>query len=457
MIKKALQNSHNFSRKLLSRTNLQKAGYVMVILFCLAMFLGKAASNITGAALFVVWSYYTICFNRNLLSTHPYLKWFLFPVVTGLFLGFFSDSGPLNSLQYLNQFKFMILPLPLAAFVTRTRQLNQALFAIGISAMISVSYGLFTMEGNLFGFFHGFQKLGRCADALMLVNLVLFTFLFLKKKNLPYFPWHVRAVMTIFFTVFMWAMVMTGIRGAWMAFSLVVMLGALFFRRSLIPILLIMILISLATLNRFSPNLYFQITTEIYSIVTVFTDVSPEKKRLPQALAEQNNGLVNPLPYESNSIRRHIMKAGFDFAKERLFFGTGVKNTRGLFIDFFTSRPDEYQKRFYLAKIHSKDFHNSYLQLIIETGIFAAGLFLLSLGVLTTKLIQTLGHCAPPEKTYILASLLGCCGFAVAQLFHTDLFSYGGKIFFFTLFMGCFFMEICHAKQTDIPKSSTAD
>ena len=461
MTKKRLQNSYNFKQRFFSRETLQQIGYALVLLFSLAMFFGKAATNITGAALFVVWVYYTICFNRDFLSTHPYLKWFLFPVGAGLFLGFFSTAGPLNSLQYLNHFKFMLLPLPLAAFITRPSQINQALLTIAVSAIISIGYGVLalavsamisfghgvlTMEGNLFGVALGFQKLGRCADSLMVMNLVLFTFIFLKKKDRPGFPLYVRRILPVLLIFFMWVMVMTGIRGAWIGFIVGMIIFLFFFQRRLIPVLLLVTLVSIPIFNHFNQNVYLKVKTDFYSITRVFTETPKKKKQRPHELVNQTDS-ISSSPYGSNSTRRHIFKSGVDFAKEHFFFGTGVNNTKTLFLEFFSDKPQAYQKQFYRAKNHPKDFHNSYLQLIIETGIFTTILFLFSLGALMTKLMQTLGHCKAPEKPYILASLVGCLGFSVAQFVHTELFSYGGKIFFFTLFMGCFFMETSHAKQ----------
>lgn len=429
-----------------ARENLEQVGFWSVLLFSLCIFLGKAPTNISGALLFLVWTTHIFRARQNILTMHPYLRLFLFPVGAGLILAFFSAAGPMGTLAYLNQFKFMILPLPLATFIRHPRQLNHTLAMILLSAFISISYGLITTDGNLFGFFHGFQKIGRCADTLMIVNISIMVFLFIDKKNRPHVPLTVKILLATLFIVFFWAMGMTGIRGAWMGFCISIVLFLVFYRTRWIPLLLICLLLFFPLLKLVDNGLHFQIKTELYSIFKVFTPPSREEKRLPESLAGQT-GPTNPLPYESNGIRRHIMKAGWDFAQTVFLTGTGVDNTAAHFHHFFSGKSAEYQKQFHFAKEHPKDFHNSYLQLLIETGIISTLIFMLFLTRIILKLFMGVKQSSGPEKAYILAALLSAVSFLASQFFHSDLFSYGGNLFFIALFTGFFHMEQYHAKQ----------
>lgn len=388
---------------------LRKAGLSFLILFYLFSFISKSAVNIMGGLLLLISLIYIGCFKRDIIRNNRYLLILLLPYFIGFFLSFFSLAGFNGALGFLNRYKFILMLIPLTAFIENKKNLNYMFAALATSAVVASVYVIYNHIN-----FHGFKSflvIGRFADMLVVVILVNIVFFFKTdfgdiKKNLIF-----KGVNFVVTGLFVWCLLLTYIRGAWLGFFFAIAVFAIFFCRKLLVLLAIGVL--LITVMPIKNNAFNTLKSEVVSIIDTENDVS-------------------------NVERLHIWKTGLDFSRDYLCFGTGAKNAEEAFKTFWSSKSEEYQKKYHHAAKYSGNMHNSYLQIIVESGIFYFLMYCIGLLYVLTRILKNMKKVKNNEKSYIIIALISTIGFLVPQFFHGELYSYGVNTYYMTLFGACF-------------------
>jgi O-antigen ligase len=143
----------------------------------------------------------------------------------------------------------------------------------------------------------------------------------------------------------------------------------------------------------------------------------------------------------SNSARLHLWKTGWDFSKQNVVFGTGAKASKELFVEFFYEQPVGYQEKYYLSINYPGEFHNSYMQVYVETGAIFFFLYLFSFMFPLFVMFKKVNKVQVDDKKYLVAALVVSTSFLTVQVFHGELYSYGSAVFYLVLFSGCFVLN----------------
>lgn len=384
---------------------LLKGGYVVVCLFFLVSFISKAALNSLGAILMLLSVVYSFLYGRDWMRNLSGAKFIALPVIMGAIFALFSNDGGVGaSLEFLNRIKFFVLPLILAVFIRSKRALYGVFVCVLVSAVIATAYSI--LNGNTqYGVFQGAFKLERTASLVLCASLALVAIIVEAGRTLPKIVLGSLVVIAIFFHV---ELILFGIRGAWVGY-----VAGLFFILALTKHRVVTIGACLAVM-----------------VICLF--VAGEKTMRSEVVS-----IFNTKTNASNNARLHLWRAGFDFSKEQLFFGTGVKGVKKEFKSFFNSQPKEYQRKYFYANRFRADFHNNFIQILVECGVLS----LLSLvggffALFGTLLCKAWNRKSGKTKGIAMGGVAVIAGFLAMQFFHLQLFSYGSVVFYLVVFCG---------------------
>lgn len=389
---------------------LEALGFTFLSLLFITSFESKALINIFFLLSFLTSIIYIVFFDKGFFSKNKYVWLFIGPYILGFILGFLSEYGAIGSVDFLQRFKFMLLILPLACFVKSKKEMIFLLIMVYTSAFIAVFYGIY--KNQPYGNFYGFHNIGRTADmlvVLLLSSLAYITqsrFTFTLRSNIE------KLILLGAALTFAWAVVMTEIRGAWLGVSvglLFLTLGLFFVKRKFLAFSMLVLII-------------------ITSVTFLKTDNNTDriKNQIESVIETQSN--------VSNETRLHLWKTGWDFSKEQLFFGTGAKKSKDMFINFFNGQKDSYQKKYHYAMDQPGDYHNSYLQIYIETGIIFFIIYITSIAVCLLYFIKRIQKTQSEDRKYLLAAIVSSLAFLFIQFFHSELYSYGATSFYLVIF-----------------------
>lgn len=409
-----VDNGHGVSQAD-SRDLLSQVGFIVLLLFGYSSFISKAATDfflLTACLMSFVW----LSNRQNRFSVR---NSFLMSLMALLFLGivcsFFSAAGFSGGLLFLRRFRFLLIFFPLTCFVGNLNQYKILYLCLVLSALTAVVYGVISIPQDLelYANFQGFHKIGRTADMLLVMVIATTGYVFYKVR-VSLWGIKTRVFLASTTLLFLGALLLTSMRGSWLGMCVgLIFFGVTFNRKFLLGITLATVLAA-GLMQSADLDLSRTLTKQIQSIV------SPE--------------LVENV--QSNTTRFHLWKVGLDFSQENFFFGTGAKNTEKLYQRFFSSRSLDYQKKYHYAGSHSHDFHNSYLQILIECGLvffFFSVVFFLKLQY---KILRSVKSVDEKGKVLLVSAVVASAGFLTAQFFHSDLYSYGSIPFLIVLFGG---------------------
>jgi len=379
-----------------------KAGFGVFIAFYLLSSFSKAAINFffIGAYCLAIAS---ISLNgRAFLQHKPLIRILFYPLGFGLVVSVFSETGGFVALgDYINFFKFYILPLSFAVLIRDKKGTQWLLVMAVISALIATIYGFYHAEQRVFAGFHGYFDWGRTPDMLMTITLACMVFIddgAFRKRN----P-QLSIALAVLIPLFLFAIFMSSIRGTWVGLTVAVLGYALIFNRKwLIPLILIAAVMMLLPGNTAA-------ILEVKSILDFETHIS-------------------------NNSRFHLWKTGLDFSLQNFWFGTGEQWIKQGFLDFFAAKPEGYQQIYHLAAQYPGNFHNSYLQIFIQWGMLTFAALVFGFSQFIRNLVGVLHSTTPEKAVHIRAFLIVTIGFLVSQFFHGDLYSYGSTIYFLFLY-----------------------
>ena len=398
---------------------LRRVGLTTLALFFLIVFESKALINVLGGLSLLFSFFYIWIYDKQILQNNRYLLLFIVPYLIGFLLSFLSHSGAVGAFAFLDRFKFMLLMLPLATFVKSRKDLHILLAMCFISATVAVCYGIYTKQP--YGVFQGFYKIGRTSDMMMVASLTAFVYFAQSRFIFSIKSVGFKFLMASGTAFFAWAVMMSEIRGSWLGLGIgcisFICLLLLFHRRALVfnVLVVIFIIISVIYLGNIGSNID-RISSQFESIVET-----------------QNN--------ESNEARLHLWKTGWDFSKDHFVFGTGAKQSKEMFVDFFNAQPDDYQKKYHFAIKYPGEYHNSYMQIHVETGIIFFFVYMASITYLLFVILRNIRRVQLKEQKYLIAAVITSAAFLFTQIFHSELYHYGSTVFYLVLFSGCYVLN----------------
>jgi O-antigen ligase len=398
------------SKKWGAKKVLETLGLIFLSLLFITSFESKALINIFFLLSFLTSIIYIVFFDKGFLRRNKYVWLFIGPYILGFILGFLSEYGAIGSVEFLQRFKFMILIVPLACFIKSKKEMIFLLIMVYTSAFIAVFYGIY--KNQPYGDFYGFHNIGRTADMLVVLLLSSLAFIIQSRFTFTLRSNIEKLILLGAALTFAWAVVMTEMRGAWLGVSvglLFLILGLFFLKQKWLAFsMLLLIMITSVTFIK-TYNNTDTIKNQIESIIDTHSNVS-------------------------NETRLHLWKTGWDFSKGQFFFGTGAKHSKDMFIDFFNEQNDSYQKRYNYAIYHPGDYHNSYLQIHIETGVIFFIIYITSISVCLLYFIKRIQKIQFEDRKYPLAAIVSSLAFLFIQFFHSELYSYGATSFYLIIF-----------------------
>ncbi len=375
----------------------------MVSLFLLSFF-SKAGVNIFAGlsyigAFFLLWRV-----GVAPVTSQPWWYLLLIPGLVGIATSTLTQNGGIEELaQFLMRYKFFLLPLVIVVIAQTEKSIHGLFLAALISSLATIFYGLSQSDITSIGVFQSPLFILRYADMLMVVALAVIVCMSDEKFRKAYKNWF--WVLCISLALILWALYLSGARGAWLGFFIgAVALGILFYR----PLLYVMLLGFMAVLLFASDTKFVK---EIYSIADMETDIS-------------------------NNARLQLWQLGWEFSYNHFWFGAGRIDMKQRYMQHYESLPAQKKEKYELAKNYPGDMHNSYLQLFVEWGALFFVVFTVCGAAVFYFLYRSLGQ-APPRFKYLpKMAIVASFGFLAAQLFHTDLYSYGAINYLLVLAAG---------------------
>lgn len=386
---------------------LDNMAFGLAVAFFLSVFVSKAAMNSLGALMLLV-GFLSIGVNRDRVwKSHPFVILFLIPVGVGAVAAIFSEIGGISAVgAFLNRLKFFFLPLVLASVVKDEKRLWWLFGAVLVSGVVASFVGLAEPIQRVYGRFSGMHEIGRNADMLMIVLLGLMVCLgagSIRKKC----GWLRVVLLACVVGLFFWGMMMSGIRGAWVGFIVGVGLYSLCFNRKFLVVAVVLGVLACS--------------------------MGPDGR-----VVEEIKSIGNTTSNRSNLTRLQLWKAGVDFSKNHLLFGSGSDRgkVREQFKAFYKSQPKAYQKTYHWSIRYPGHFHNSYIQLFVEGGLLFFVVFIACGTLLMVHLSRALSAIPTEYKVYTQAAIVAASGFLSTQCFHSELYSYGGALLMLILSAG---------------------
>ncbi len=383
---------------------LAKAIYFSLIAVFLCSFISKAAINVFSGVAYLAALVFLWRDGFGTLRAHPWWIFFVLPLALGVLTSSLTVSAGVEEIgQFLARFKFFLLPLAMI-IVARNEKTFLGLFvAVWVSALVATIYGVSHAEQRSLGAFNGMMFIGRNADMLLIVILTMTILLFDKDFRSRYKKWVWLLLPSIL--ICSYGLLMSGIRGAWLGcFIGALTYGLVFCRKFLLVVFIV--------------------------VIAVFLFAN-ESKVMDEArsISDMNNN-------HSNSARIQLWQSGWDFSKNQFWLGTGRLALKQLFIGYLEGQPAEYQQNYALATLYPGDFHNSYLQILIEWGAIWFMVLVVCGALLFYHLYQSLAKVALEYKAYVHAAIAVSTGYLATQFFHGELYSYGTTLYLLLLTAG---------------------
>ncbi len=384
-----------------------KLGFTLFgFIFIAASFFSKALVNISGGFLGVLFLLWLLLCDRHFFKKNNYLKYLLALIGGGVFLSLFSkNAGWTSVISYLNNTKFLLAPFPLAVAVSNRQMLWIGYVVLLVSCLLSICYGWFSNGAIVYGASNGFLPVGRYADQLM-VTLLVFLAIFFDAETSKSLNIRGYVFLSVLSGFLFFCLIMTSQRGSWTGFAVSALLLALFnIKRN--KKVYIFFLVAVAIILFVGAKFY----REVRSIADLKTNAS-------------------------NIVRLQLWSSGLDFSFEEPLFGYGASNIEEEFKQFYYSQPEQYQKKYPKAIQFPGNFHNTYLQIIAESGWIYFILLALYFFWVMKAGMKTLLKGRTPSELPMRVTAIVMPGFLVSQFFHGDLFSYGGVAFIIVLSFG---------------------
>lgn len=392
---------------------LEKFAFFLFAVLTLFECRSKSAVDITFLILVLISIYYLIRYSdRECIMQNRYIIILMLPLAIGFCISFFSLAGPFKgAAAFFERYRFFLMIIPFTLFVRSEKKINTLFILLNVSAFLVVAYGITQLNfPDIWGKTIGFHTIGRNSDLLMSIGLINLVGLF--SYRVENRTWNIVSKVFIGINT---ALILSAVflmlrRGSYLGLVVGVFAFLIATRKKKV---LALVVIALCATLYFSNSM---VTQRVKSIVE-FKDDSSNRERI------------------------QLFRTGTAYLiDERLFFrGIGGKMSYEPFKTYFYSHPAEYQERNkdIIHKDYFGNFHNSFLQMAVEYGLFFLLCYLASIIYMLVRLFRHLPRLTGNHRVYPMAAIVVTLGFFVSQFFHTDLYSYGGIPFLLTFAAGC--------------------
>ncbi len=381
-----------------------RAGFWSLVALYLVSFFSKAGVNFFAAFCYVIAIYIITRHDRNLFRREPLLLLSFIPLLFGLMVsGVSHEAGWGGMTAYLNEFKFFFLPFIFSVLLRDQRRVEWLYLAMLASAVIVIVYGFSQKEQQVFGMFHGYFVYPDVRTSQMIMVVAIASIVFVDDQEFRKRNPKVALVIVLFVPVFIFSLYMGSIRSTWLGFALAIFCYSALYR----PIWLIPMVLS----------------GGVMLFIGQENDLS---KELASVLNFRGNS--------SNNTRLQLWAAGWDFSEKSFFLGVGSNGIQQKFIEFYNAQSVSYKASFSLVSSSIGNFHNSYMQILVEWGVLTLSIFILSGFVLIYKLFQALKTVAPEHSVFIKSFLIVSVAYLFSQFFHNELLSYSATLYFLLMY-----------------------
>lgn len=387
--------------------------FFMFSILTLFVYRSKSVVDITFCIIIFISIFYLIRRSgRECIKQNRHIMVFLLPLAIGFFISFFSLSGPIRgAIAFIERYRFFSLIIPFALFVRSEKKINILFIILNLSAFIFIAIRISQLGSSIaWGQSIGFHPIGRNSDLLMSIGLINLVVLF--RYRVENKAWNIvsKVFIGINTAIILSVVFLMLRRGSYLGLVIGVIVFLLATRKKKLIALLIIALFA---------TLYFSnsvIVQRVKSIVDLKDD-------------------------NSNRERIQLLRTGTAYLiDERLFFhGTGGKMSYSPYKEYFYSHPSEYQEKNIdiIRKQYFGSFHNSFLQMAVEYGLFFLLCYLASIGYMLVRICRHLPRMEASRKFYPIAAVVITAGVLASQFFHSDLYSYGGLPFILISAAGC--------------------
>lgn len=407
---------------------LENLGVFFLIALTLAVCISKTAIDVTLCLLILISLCYMVRYaGREYMVRNRFLIVLLVPLAIGFCISFFSMSGPVKGAAiFLERYRFFLLILPFTLFVRSRKSIHLLFVLLNLSAFVSIVYGVCQLNfPNIWARPIGFYPILRQANLLM--SIVLINLVGLIGYRMENRAWNITSKILIGTnSLFMMVAVILMLRrSAYLGFAVGVFVFLLLIQKRKV---LVLVAIALCVALFFSNSVVVQ---RVKSIVDFKDD-------------------------HSNRERIQLLRTGTAYIiDEGLFFhGTGGKMSVEPYTEYFYSHSTEYQakNRDIVHMNFFGNFHNSFLQMAVEYGLFFLLCYLASIFYLLFRLYRSLPLLTRNQKVYPTATIVATAGFWVSQFFHTNLYSYGALPFLLVFAAGC---AVTNWHQGQLPNTAS--
>ncbi len=398
----------SYFEKTNSQIWLEKIGFVLLFIVFLVSFYSKAGVNFFSALAYLIALWLVVMHGNSLVFREPLLRILAIPLVVGFILSAFSYNTPwLSLVDYLNDFKFFLLPFVFAVFLSNQRRIGWLYIASILSAVIVIIYGFSQPEQRVFGMFHGYFIYPDVRTAQMVMIVLVASIVFVGDVSFRSKYPGITIILVLLIPVFLFALIMGSIRSTWLGFLLGLGFYTVFFNKKwIIPLIVVCI-----SILPFLPG---------------------------SEILEQLKTIVD-FDYASNNTRLQLWRTGWEFFQQHPFFGVGENNLAERFLLFYNNHSISYRETYALVSNSIGDFHNSYLQILIERGVVTFSVFLIFGGIFFYTLFKKLKVVPAERSVYIHVFLTVSVAFLFSQFFHDELSSYSATLYFLLMYGAIYF------------------
>jgi len=411
------------------KRTLEISGLVLLAVLALFTCTSKSVIDISCGLLLLIGIFYAIRFaGHGCISGNRYMIALLLPLAIGLCLSLFSLVGPLKGFTgFLERYRFFLIIFPFTLFVRSEKHVNILFACLNLSAFASMVYGMSQLDfTDIWAQTIGYYAILRQANLLMAIVLInLVGLICYRMENRT---WNIvsKVLVSANTLLMMSAVVLMLRRSSYLGFTAGIFAFLLVKRKWKI---LSLIVIALCV------SLYFS-----HSVVT-----------------QRVKSIMDFKGDDSNRERIELFRTGFAYLIDEglIFHGTGGKMSEEPYTEYFYSHGPEYQKenRDIVRKNFFGNFHNSFLQMAVEYGLFFLVCYLISIFYVLFWLYRSLPNLTRNQKVYPTAALVTTVGYFVSQFFHTNLYSYGALPFLLAFSAGCIVVNL---HRTETPEAVSA-
>lgn len=395
------------------------------VMFGLSFFTSKSGLSIFSGLLILTSLYFI---NWKAFFKQRWLALFAASVPLGMFLNLFSLGGWESSVRFLASNPWPLMAIPGFCLIKQKEELNFLLWPLSFSLIAALIKSLHIFN-NDYGFIfstktrvQSYFDIGRWGQFIASAGVVLAGLSYSKvfKKNIVS---NFLRILFIFSTLFL---IVSNTRGPWLGFFIGIVVLAILVRKHLIAI---------------------SVTMAVAILIVMSSSGISNRVKSIFAVGQDRAGKITSVD-ASNAGRLHMWKVSIDHVADNIFFGAGFKNLESSLRPFLNKQTEYYLNEYVTAEFSYNDAHSSYLQSLVEMGIFFfAYYWAIILGFFIYAVKKSFVH----KNIFFPIVVAGILANLIIYIFYSSYASYEGVII-----VSLFFLEAwCSENIAEVTRVST--